>query len=193
MTDVTFAITSLANGKAPCLCRVYVRVWQSCRLPPSVRPLSPVVYQSILNEGQYLPSGFQAHIKFILQKGKDPKKQGSYFQISLLNLDSKILFKNQKASLNYAHPDSSLSSWLHPRAYSHLKYSKGPYCSRAGQGWSLQDLAIITLDAEKAFDNVSFHWLWLVLQSFGFSGSFLHLISSMDSSTLANVITAGHI
>lgn len=55
------------------------------------------------------------------------------------------------------------------------------------------DLAIITLDVEKAFDSISFHWLRLVLQSFSFSGYFLHLISTMYSEPSANEIAAGHI
>lgn len=35
---------------------------------------------------------------------------------------------------------------------------------------------IITLDAEKDFDNVSFHWLSLVLARFGFLGPLLGLM-----------------
>lgn len=39
-----------------------------------------------------------------------------------------------------------------------------------------KDLAIITLDAKKAFDNVSFDWLSIVLTKMCFSGPFNHLV-----------------
>lgn len=52
---------------------------------------------------------------------------------------------------------------------------------------------IVTLDAEKAFDNVSFQCLYLVLQRFGFSGPFQHLITSMYSTLSIKVIAAGYI
>lgn len=55
------------------------------------------------------------------------------------------------------------------------------------------DLAIITLDAEKAFDNVSFRWLRLALQRFGFDGPFLHIINAMYSAPSANVVATVHI
>lgn len=56
-----------------------------------------------------------------------------------------------------------------------------------------KDTAIVTLDAEKAFDNVSFHWLKMVLTKFGFSGPFLHLIIAMYLAPSANVIAAENI
>lgn len=55
------------------------------------------------------------------------------------------------------------------------------------------DLAIISLDAEKAFGNVSFHRLQLASQKCSFDGPFLHLISAMYSAPSANVVAAGHI
>lgn len=54
-----------------------------------------------------------------------------------------------------------------------------------------KDLAIITLDAEKAFDNVSFDWLSMVLMDMGFSGPFKHLIESMYASPTARLMVTG--
>lgn len=51
--------------------------------------------------------------------------------------------------------------------------------------------AIITLDAEKAFDNDSFQWLSLVMQKFGISGPFYHFIQNLYSSPSATVIASG--
>lgn len=48
-----------------------------------------------------------------------------------------------------------------------------------------RDFAIITLDVEKAFNNVSFDWLSKVLSKIGFTGSFNHLVKSMCTSPTA--------
>lgn len=50
---------------------------------------------------------------------------------------------------------------------------------------------IITLDAEKAFDNVSSDWLSLVLSKLGFTGSFNQLVTSMYSLPVARLVVAG--
>lgn len=55
------------------------------------------------------------------------------------------------------------------------------------------DLAVVTLDAKKAFDNVHFQLLSLVLKMFGFSGPFQHLITSMCSTSFTRVVAAGHV
>lgn len=63
-----------------------------------------------------------------------------------------------------------------------LKHAK---CNPGG------DYAIITLDAEKAFDNVSFEWLQLVLSKMRLSGPFNHLINAMYASPTARLVAAG--
>lgn len=55
-----------------------------------------------------------------------------------------------------------------------------------------EDIAIVTLDAEKDFDNVSFKWLEFVLEKCGFSGSFVHFKDSLYSSPSARVVSACH-
>lgn len=87
-TDVTSTIVCLAYGKAWGHYRYTSEFYTRQRLLTLAS-----VYQSILDGGQYLPSGFQANIKWIPKKGKDPTEPGSYHLISLLNLDSKILSK----------------------------------------------------------------------------------------------------
>lgn len=48
-----------------------------------------------------------------------------------------------------------------------------------------------SLVAEKAFDNVSFDWLSLVLTKMGFLGPFNHLVNVMYSSPAARLVVAG--
>lgn len=53
------------------------------------------------------------------------------------------------------------------------------------------DFPIITLDVEKAFDNVSFDWISLVLAKMGFSGPFTHLIKSIYTFLTDRLVVAG--
>lgn len=55
----------------------------------------------------------------------------------------------------------------------------------------LEDVVIITLDPEKAFDNISFQRISLVMQKLGVSGPFYHFIHSLYSAPSATVIAAG--
>lgn len=87
--EVSKAISFLTNGKAPGpdgFTPEYYKMAADIVVPPLVK-----VYQGILEGGKYLPSGYQAYIKLIAKKGKDPTDPSSYKPISLLNLDSKIL------------------------------------------------------------------------------------------------------
>ncbi|KAM5165211.1 uncharacterized protein ACMZJ9_007655 [Mantella aurantiaca] len=54
-----------------------------------------------------------------------------------------------------------------------------------------KDIAMLDLDAEKAFDNVHMPRLFMVMEKFGISGKFLTFLKKMYSSPRARVCTAG--
>lgn len=170
--DVTGAIASLSARKAPGSDSYTADFYKLAS--DTIAPTLVTVYQKILKGNPYLPSGYQAHIKTIPKKEKDRSDPGSYHPISLLNLDSKLISKLIANRLALIMP-----SLIHP---AHAGFTQGhsPVLESARTS-PPSDSAIITLDAEKAFDNVRFHWLRLVLLRFGFSGPFLHLISTMYS------------
>lgn len=114
------------------------------------------VYQSILQSGSYLPFAYQAHIKLIAKKGKDPSEPNSYKPILLLNLDSKILFKiiaNRLAKI--------LQTLIHP---AQAGFTQGRSTSsnirkvltvlEHARSNINDDIAKISLDTEITFDNV---------------------------------------
>lgn len=49
------------------------------------------------------------------------------------------------------------------------------------------------LDAEKAFDNVDLQWIFLILDTLGFRGSFLKFFKDMYTSPTARIFTPGMI
>lgn len=54
-----------------------------------------------------------------------------------------------------------------------------------------EDLAIITLDAEKPFDNVQLPWLFMVLERLGLQGRIALFIQKMYHSPTARIISMG--
>lgn len=132
-------------------------------------------------------------IKLIFKKGKDLKEPGSYHPISLLNLDSKLLLKivmNRLVPIMPPLIHLSQAGFTQGRAASSNIKKVLTVLEHARANLS-GDTAIVTLDAEKAFDNVGFHWLKMFLSKFGFSGPFFHLINTMYSAPSMNVIAAG--
>lgn len=158
-----------------------------------VTPSLLEVYNGICAGGPYLPTSKQAIIKLLANKGKDPLEPGSYRPISLLNLDVKILSNIIATRLT-----DILPSVIHPAQSGFVKGRTASLniCkvlmvlehAKANPG---KNFAIITLDAEKAFDNVSFEWLLLVLSSLDFSGPFSHVIETMYASPSARLVVAG--
>lgn len=89
--DFTGATAFLSAGKAPGSDGYTADFYKLAS--DTISPTLVTVYQKILKGNPYLPSRYQAHIKLIPKKEKDPSELGSYHPISLLNLDSKLLSK----------------------------------------------------------------------------------------------------
>lgn len=129
LSEVTTAISTLANGKAPGPDGFTSEFYKMASDTISSTLLS--VFETIADGGQYLRSGFQTHIKLIPKKGKDPTELGSYHPISLLNLDSKLLSKMYAQRLALMMP-----KLIHPSQVGFIKgcsatanIRKGPYSS----------------------------------------------------------------
>lgn len=139
-----------------------------------ITPMLLAVYQGIWESGPYPTSDHQTYIKLIAKKDKDPTEPDSYRLISLLNINTK---STQTKPISPMVGSSNIRKVLVVLVWARNHPS--------------EDLAFITLNAEKAFNNVSFQWLYLVLQGMGFSGPFQYLISSMYSAPPARVIAVG--
>ena len=104
----------------------------------------------------------RANIILLLKPGKDPLDPGSYRPISLLQSDVKILAKAlamrvNKVILSIIHPDQA---GFMPRS-STATNLRHLYLNMQTPSESAGRRALLSLDANKAFDSVGWRYLWL--------------------------------
>ena len=145
-----------------------------------VEELSPEIlktFNATIDTGKLPTSMTESIITLILKKGKDPLECGSYRPISLLCCDGKLFTKIFALRVNNVirtiiHPDQvgfvkGRTSSDNLRRLLHLiwkiKYINTP-------------IASLSLDAEKAFDRVSWSYLISTLKEFGFGPVFQGIV-----------------
>lgn len=187
--EILHTIKTTPSNKAPGPDGYTIEFYKA--IAPHIIPTLLKVYNLMWKEGSYLPTGNQAYIKLLEKKGKDPTHPGSYRPISLLNIDAKIISKIIASRLAVILP-----SLIHPTQAGFIKGRSATANIRKvllaldyAKTHPNEDLAIITLDAEKAFDNVSISWLFMVLRKLGFGGHFMTFLSGMYASPTAKIIT----
>lgn len=153
-------------------------------------PLLLDVFNYSVQQGVLPPTLNQAVISLILKKDKDPKLCSSYRPISLLNNDVKLLAKVQARRLETCLPSiisEDQTGFILGRQLSSsvrrlLNVLLSPSLSPTPE-------LVISLDAEKAFDRVEWHYLFAVLQKFGFGPNFISWIRLLYSAPSASVKT----
>ncbi|XP_039867420.1 protein regulator of cytokinesis 1-like [Simochromis diagramma] len=136
--------------------------------------------------GGRLPATFRsALITLILKPSKAPAESGSYRPISLLNSDSKIIAKALAMRLERALP-----AIIHGDQNGFVQNRQGFHNVRRvlniiHECEELPDTAILSLDAEKAFDRVEWPYLIEVLKRFGFGDHFRRWIEILLADSVA--------
>lgn len=130
-----------------------------------------------------------ALITLILKPEKPPIECGSYRPISLLNSDAKIIAKVLAMRL-----EEVLPQLIHPDQNGFIKNRQGFHNVRrvlnlVHAGNDDPDLAILSLDAEKAFDRLEWPYLMEVLARFGFGDYFRRWMEILLIDSSAMVLT----
>ncbi len=129
-------------------------------------------------------------ISLLLKKGKDPLDCSSYRPISLIPCDLKIYAK-------------VFASRMEKVIHSLIKEDQTGFIKGRNASDNMRRLlhildfadshptpcAVFSLDAEKAFDRLEWHYMWAVLQCFGFGEHLISMIKTLYHSPEASVIT----
>lgn len=188
LTEIQKAIMSLKSGKAPGPDGIPVEVYK--KISNILSPFLLRMYKQSQLEGNLPPTLTQATITVLHKKGKDETEVGSYRPISLLNIDGKIYAKILANRLNplmtsLVHTDqtgfipnrNSLSNLrrLFDILYTERKTNK--------------NLAILTLDAEKAFDQIEWEYLFEVLKRLNLGEKIINWIRLLYTNQTAQIHT----
>lgn len=187
-TEIQKAIASLKSGKSPGPDGMPVELYK--KFSNIFTPFLHRMYNQAQLDGTLPPTLTQATITVIHKKGKDELNVGSYRPISLLNIDYKIYAKilaNRLTPLmnTIVHSDqtgfiSNRSSTSNLRRLFDILYTDRKIHN---------DLAILTLDAEKAFDQIEWEYLFEVLKRLNLGERFIKWIRLLYTNPKAQIHT----
>lgn len=186
-SELSEAIDSMTGGKTPGPDGIPIDIYKKFK-GMLLSPLLDMCEES-LEKGE-LPSTLKtALITLILKPDKPPTKCESYRPISLINNDTKIIAKVLARRL-----EKYLPSIVEPDQSGFIKGRQGFHNIRrvlniVHAKKEAPDMAIIGLDALKAFDMVEHTYLFEVLKRFGISGYFLDWIKTLYYDSRASVLT----
>lgn len=152
-----------------------------------------------LRDGAPLPSDLNsAFISVIPKQGKDPSEVSSYRPISLINNDLKIMTKILANRMS-----NFIANYIHRDQVGFIPGRQGPDQVRRAidlisllqskwDGGPAQKGFLLSLDLQKAFDSVSWPYLFDILERCGFGDGFRTIIHTLYSSPSAQVQLMGH-
>ena len=185
--EISEAIDQMKGGKAPGPDGLPIDIYKIFK-NKLLSPLLDMFVESF-NSGKLPPSMCNALIILILKPGKLATICDSYRPISLINSDAKIIAKILARRLERYLPslsDPDQNGFVRGRQAFHcvrrvlnIIYAKTEH----------PDTAVLSLDAEKAFDRVEHRYLHEVLARFGFGRYFSNWIKVLYNNSVASVLT----
>ena len=187
LNEIKKAIMSLKSGKSPGPDGLGNELYK--HLKDKLAPYLLKMYEHAYNEKSLPPSLNEAIITVLPKKDRDLELVTSYRPISLLNSDQKILAKilamRLSAFMNQlVHSDQTgfipqRCSLNNIRRLLNIIYSPN----------NQQELMILGLDAEKAFDQVEWPYLFAVLEKYQLGEYFISWIRLLYKSPTATIFT----
>ena len=188
--EITTVIQKSKTGKSPGsdgFTNEFFKCFSSVLLPILCR-----VFNDILQTGKWPDTWNSAIITVIPKEGKDLTNCSSYRPISLLNVDQKIFTSIIANRLSYILPDIinlDQTGFVKDRL---LSDNVRRTLNIIDQTVIMkQQMLTLTLDAEKAFDRVSWPFVFGVCEKFGFHKTFIKLMEGMYKKPNARVRVNG--
>lgn len=196
MSEVAMAIKSLNPSKSPGpdgFSGHYYRKYAEI--------LSPhlCAFYNSLRKGLPIPlHENKAFIHVIPKPNKDHGDCANYRPISLINVDLKILTKILTTRMN-----SFISKYIHPDQTGFVPNRQAPdqtrriidIISALNSGWDgggRRGALLVSLDLHKAFDSLSWDYLFYILGKYGFGSHFLTTLKTIYSHPTANLVVKGY-
>ena len=186
LDEIKTAIRSFPNGKA-CGPDGFGIEFYKTHID-TVAPLLLRMINCSLEESVFPQTIYDAHVCLLLKKDRDDADVASYRPLSLLNSDQKIIAKVLTNRLNkyigtLIHPDQTgfipdRFSFSNTRRLLNVMYSTKPLHS-----------AVISLDAQQAFDQVEWRYMFAALEKFGFGDKFLKFLRMLYAYPKSSVLT----
>ncbi|XP_072114005.1 3-hydroxy-3-methylglutaryl-CoA reductase a isoform X1 [Mobula birostris] len=184
--ELNVAISRLKAGKSPGS-DGFTSEWYKS-LKTQLAPLLFNTFNWILQRGETPPSWREAIISVIPKEGKDKLECGNYWPISVLNLDYKLF-----TSILARRLEKLLPCLIHLDQTGFIQQRQTQDNIRRTLHILEQvnknktETVVVGLDAEKAFDSVSWAFLYRVLGRFGFQEKFIKVIQTLYDSPTAGI------
>lgn len=188
LEEVKAAISALQTNKSPGPDGFTVEFYKA--FSAQLIPLLLDMYNESFELGHLPQTLCEASIILLLKKNKDPLLCGSYRPVSLLPVDFKILAKVLATRL-----ESILPHIISPDQTGFVKNRFSFFNIRRlfniiyHPSQATTSEVIISLDAETAFDRISWRYLFYTLERFGFGKNFISWVKLLYAAPMSSVRT----
>ncbi len=181
LEEITIAINSMNSGKTPGPDGFGIEFYKA--FSNKLAPLLLNMYTESFRHGSLLPSLTQATISLILKKDKDPTLCTSYRPISLLcnehKILAKVLAKRMETVLPLIISEDQMGFVKGRHSFSNIRRLLNIVLT---SNISHVPEAVLSMDAEKAFDRIEWDYLFSVLVKFGFGDTMVSWIKLLYTS-----------
>ena len=188
--EVMGAISSFKNGKAPGSDGFPIELYKTYK--EELVPLLVKSFNWTLKKHKMPPSWSEAIITVIHKQGRNKELCGSYRPISMLNVDYKIYTKIIACRLKGITQElvgEEQSGFIVGRQ-THDNIRRAIHIVEQAQRTKTSTL-VVSIDAEAAYDRVSWRFLYAVLGRLGFNEESVHCIRSIYQQPTARVKVNG--
>ncbi|KAJ0009658.1 hypothetical protein NQD34_001360 [Periophthalmus magnuspinnatus] len=188
--EVDKAISTLQSGKCPGPDGFPVEFFKTMKA--KIGSLLLRVYNKSFEEARLPKSMYQANITLIPKKSKNVELCSSYRPISLLGVDNKILSKILALRL-----EKVMCSLVEADQTGFIKGRNSYYNTRRlfniihFLNCNKMPGAVVSMDAEKAFDRIEWEYVFEIMGRFGFGPNFVNWIKLLYKAPAASVLTNG--